>query len=146
MIIRSIPDFCLQYDEALSLLRLEWVSGATTATLRASATQLLVLARELAVRILLLDMNSVPKISVEDEWWLGAYWMPEIVQLPFAHLILAIDSSQLHNQLAIDALHDLIKPAIQFESHYFSDADSAVHWLTEGTDHWPALHAEWQAR
>lgn len=136
----------MQHDESLGLLRLEWISGPATHTLRASATQLLALARELAVRVLLLDMNSVPTISVEDEWWLGAHWMPEIVQLPLAHLILAIDGTQLHNQLAIDALHDLIKPAIRFESHYFADTDSAVHWLTEGTSRWAALRAEWLAR
>ncbi len=146
MIITHIPDFTLHYDEALGLLRLEWVSGEATHTLRASAEQLLFLARELAVRTLLIDMNSVPNISVEDELWLGTYWMPGIVQLPLERLVLAIDSSQLHNQLAIDALHDLVQPAIRFESHYFSDALSALHWLTEGTNRLPALLAEWNAR
>ncbi|WP_035565611.1 hypothetical protein [Hymenobacter sp. IS2118] len=136
----------MQHDEVLGLLRLEWVSGAATHTLRASATQLLALARERAVRVLLLDMNSVPNISLEDEWWLGAHWMPEIVRLPLAHLILAIDSTRLHNQLAIDALHDLIKPAIRFESHYFDDTTSAVQWLAEGSGRLPALQAEWLAR
>ena len=144
MIIRSIPDFYLQYDEFLGLLRLEWVSGEATQTLRTSATQLLQLTRELKVSTLLLDMNSVPNISVEDELWLGTHWMPGIVQLPLDHLILAIDSSQLHNQLAIDALHDLVQPAIRFESHYFSDATSAMQWLTEGTGRLAELLAEWR--
>ena len=144
MILRSIPDYCLQYDELLGLLRLEWVSGEATQTLRASATQLLQLTRELKVSTLLLDMNSVPNISVEDELWLGTHWMPGIVQLPLDHLILAIDSSQLHNQLAIDALHDLVQPAIRFESHYFSDATSAMQWLTEGTGRLAELLAEWR--
>ena len=111
-----------------------------------SATQLLALARQLAIQVLLIDMNTVPNISIDDELWLGAHWMPGIVQLPLAHLILAIDSSQLHNQLAIDALHDLVQPAIRFESHYFADADSALHWLTEGTGRLPALQAEWRTR
>ena len=145
MIISSIPDFRLQHDEALGLLRLEWISEAHTATLRSSATALLDLARQLAVRVLLIDMNTVPNISVEDEFWLGAHWMPGIVQLPLEHLILAIDTAQQHNQLAIDALHDLVQPAIRFESHYFSDADSAVYWLAEGTGRLPALLAEWNA-
>ncbi|WP_426059602.1 hypothetical protein [Hymenobacter sp. B1770] len=146
MIINHIPDFNLQYDEALGLLRLEWVSGEATHTLRTSAEQLLLLARKLAVRSLLIDMNSVPNISVEDELWLGSHWMPGIVQLPLERLVLAIDSSQLHNQLAIDALHDLVQPAIRFDSHYFSDALSAMQWLTEGTNRLPALLAEWNAR
>ena len=72
--------------------------------------------------------------------------MPGIVQLPLQHLILAIDGSRVHNQLAIDALHDLVQPAIRFESHYFSDADSAMHWLAHDTGRLPALQAEWDAR
>ncbi|SFQ73660.1 hypothetical protein [Hymenobacter arizonensis] len=146
MILNHIPDFSLQYEDTLGLLRMEWVSGEATQTLRASAAQLLLLARELAVRTLLIDMNSLPNISVEDELWLGTYWMPGIVQLPLERLVLAIDSGQLHNQLAIDALHDLVQPAIRFESHYFSDVLSALQWLTEGTNRLPALLAEWSAR
>ena len=146
MIITNIPDFRLQYDELLGLLRLEWVSGEGTPTLRSSAARLLDLARELAVRVLLIDMNSVPDISVSDELWLGTHWMPGIVQLPLAHLILAIDSNRIHNQLAIDALHDLVQPSIRFESHYFTDAPSAVQWVSEGTDRLPALLAEWNGQ
>ena len=146
MILTSIPDFRLQHDAPLGLLRLEWVSEANTATLRSSAEALLDQARQLAIRILLIDMNTVPNISVADELWLGTHWMPGIVQLPLHHLILAIDGTHVHNQLAIDALHDLVQPAIRFESHYFSDAGSALHWLCEGTGRLPALLAEWHAR
>ena len=78
----------------LGLLRLEWISGTGTGTLRASAAQLLVLARQLAIHSLLLDMNTVPNIPVEDELWLGAHWMPGIVQLPLAHLILVISTDR----------------------------------------------------
>jgi hypothetical protein len=146
VLIRSIPDFCLQYDAMLGLLRLEWVSGAGTGTLQASAMELLVLARQLAIRSLLLDMNTVPDIPVADELWLGTHWMPGIVQLPLAHLILVISTNQIHNQLVVDALHDLVQPSILFESHYFADATSAIQWLAEGTDRLPALLAEWTAR
>lgn len=146
MIINSIPAYCLQYDEALGLLRLEWVSGGNTRLFRACAEQLLRLARRLAVRHLLLDLNTVPDISVADQLWLGSHWMPGLVQLPLENLVLAIDQTQVHNQLAIDALHDLVQPAIRFASHYFPDPESAVRWLAEGTDRLPALLAEWRTR
>ncbi len=146
MIISAVSDFCLQHDRALGLLRLEWVSGPNTRTLRASAALLLPLARHLAVRRLLLDMNTVPDLSVADQLWLGAHWMPSIVQLPLEQLVLVIGSDQVHNQLAIDALHDLVQPSIRFESHYFSDPESAMRWLTDGTTRLPALLAEWSTR
>ena len=146
MIISSIPDFCLQYDEPLSLLRLEWISGADTRTLRTSAGQLLHLARQLAVRNLLLNMNTVPDVSLEDELWLGTNWLPGIVQLPLERLVLVIASYQTHNQLVIDSFHDLVQPAIHFDSQYFTESDSALRWMTDDSARLPALLAEWDAQ
>ncbi|MFD1468342.1 hypothetical protein ACFQ48_08905 [Hymenobacter caeli] len=146
MLIRHLPDFYLQHAEALGLLRVEWVSGPNTQRLRASAGQLLDLAHRLGLRRLLIDMNTVPDLPVADQLWLGAHWMPGLVQLPLQHLVLVIDQSRVHNQLAIDALHDLVQPAIRFDAHYFSDPESAMRWLTDGTDDFPALMAEWRAR
>ncbi|MBC6611524.1 hypothetical protein H8B15_11345 [Hymenobacter sp. BT507] len=144
--MRTITDFCLQYDEVVSVLRVEWISGRNVRQLRRSASQLLLLLQQLAVRRLLLDMDSVPDLSVEDELWLGTHWMPGLVALPLERLVLVLDSGQMHNQLAIDALHDLVQPAIRFDAQYFSDIQSAMGWLTDDSDRLPALAAEWSAR
>lgn len=146
MLLHHLPDFHLQYDQALGLLRLEWAAGADTRTLRASAANLLVLARHQATRHLLLNMNTVPDLSTEDELWLGQHWMPGIVQLPLERLVLVIDSSQVHNQLAIEALHDLVLPHIRFDAQYFTDSKAALHWLTDDSPRLPALLAEWDAQ
>ena len=146
MIIGSIPNFCLQYDQSLSVLRFEWVARSDHRQLRASATQLLVLLAELEVKHLLLDMNSLPNLLIADQHWLGDHWMPGLVALPLQRLVLVIDTSQLHNQLAIDALHDLVQPAIRFESQYFSDTEAGLDWLTDGSPRLPALWTEWAAR
>jgi hypothetical protein len=146
VILRSISDFCLQYDEGLGVLRLEWIAGDDMRELRASARQLLLLIRALAVRHLLLDMDSVPDLSIADQLWLGDHWMPVLVELTLERLVLVIDGSRIHNQLAIDSLHDLVQPAIRFDAQYFSDSTSALHWLTDGSDRLPTLVAEWDAR
>jgi hypothetical protein len=114
--------------------------------LRNSASQLLALLQELAVDQLLLDMNSVPNLPLADQLWLGDHWMPALVTLPLKRLILVISTTQIHNQLAIDALHDLVKPSIRFESQYFADMKSALDWATDSSPRLPALHAEWAAR
>jgi hypothetical protein len=146
VIFRNIPDFCLQYDEPLAVLRMEWVAATDMRRLRTSADQFMALIRELHVRHLLLDMDSVPELVVADQWWLGEYWMPQLVALPLERLVLVIASHQVHNQLAIDALHDLVQPAIRFDSQYFSDSASAMDWLTDGSARLPALEAEWANR
>jgi len=146
VLFHHIPNFCLQYDQVLSVLRLEWVAYSDPLQLRASASELLTLLQELVVRNLLLDMNSVPNLPLADQLWLGDHWMPALVALPLERLVLIIDSDQIHNQLAIDMLHDLVQPSIRFESQYFADMESALDWTTDSSPRLPALRAEWAAR
>ena len=146
MLFYHIPNFCLQYDQVFSVLRLEWVAYSDPLQLRASASELLTLLQELVVRHLLLDMNSVPNLPLADQLWLGDHWMPALVALPLERLVLIIDSDQIHNQLAIDMLHDLVQPSIRFESQYFADMESALDWTTDSSPRLPALRAEWAAR
>jgi hypothetical protein len=145
VLFHHIPNFCLQYDQVLSVLRLEWVAYSDPIQLRVSATELLTLLQNLAVRNLLLNMNSVPNLPLSDQLWLGDHWMPALVALPLERLVLIIDSSQIHNQLAIDMLHDLVQPSIRFESQYFADMESALDWATDSSPRLPALNAEWAA-
>jgi len=146
VIFRHLSNFCFQLDPVLQLVVLEWVALSNPVHFRANALQLLVLLEAQEVRHLLLDMNSFPDLSVADQLWLGEHWMPGLVKLPLEHLILIIDGSRVHNQLAIDALHDLVQPAICFSSHYFTDVASALDWLTDGSPQLPLLAAEWAAR
>lgn len=146
VIFHHIPNLCLQHDAATGILLLEWVALSQPHQLRASAQQLLELLQRLQVRHLLLDMNSLPDLPLADQEWLGSYWMPGLVALALEQLVLVIDSSRVHNQLAVDALHDLVQPAIRFTSHYFPDVASALDWLTDGSPRLPALAAEWAAR
>jgi hypothetical protein len=146
VILRHIPNFYLQMDPLLGVLLLEWVALSNPHHLRTSAMHLLALLQEQEVRHLVLDINSLPDLSIMDQLWLGDHWMPGLVALPLERLVLVIDSRRQHNQLAIDALHDLVQPAIRFSSHYFSDVPSALDWLTDNSPRLPALAAEWAAR
>lgn len=146
VIFYHIPNLCLQHDAATGILLLEWVALSNPHQLRASAQQLLELLQQLEVRHLLLDMNSLPDLLLADQKWLGDYWMPGLVALALERLVLVIDSDRVHNQLAVDALHDLVQPAIRFSSHYFADVALALDWLTDGSERLPALAAEWATR
>ncbi|HEX8424797.1 hypothetical protein [Hymenobacter sp.] len=146
MILRNIPDLCLQHDHSLAVLRVEWIGGHDMSSLRNTAQYLMASLRSLEVRHLLIDMDSVPDLSVEDQVWLGDYWMPELVALGLERFALVIGSNQIHNQLAVDALHNLVQPAIRFDMQYFTDSVSALDWLTHSSERLPALEAEWETR
>ena len=143
MIISPIPDLSLQYDEALSLLRIEWSAGEDMRTFRASAEQLLQVVDHLAVRHLLLDMNTFPDISVYDQVWLGTHWMPTVVKLPLERVVLVMHRRRVHNQLAIDSLIALSRPFIRFDIQFFAATVPGLHWITDYSERLPALLAEW---
>lgn len=145
MIINSIPDFSLQYDQELSVLRVEWAAGDDTRNLRASATQLLSLDRELGMHNLLLNMNTFPDISVYDQVWLGANWMPGIVKLPLQRVVLINNRHRIHNQLAIESMLALVRPFIKFDIQFFPNAASGMGWLCDFSPRLPEVMAEWEA-
>ncbi|MBF9223483.1 hypothetical protein [Hymenobacter ruricola] len=145
MIITTIPDLSLQYDEALSLLRVEWAAGEDMRSFRSSAEQLLQLVNQHGVRNMLLEMNTFPDISVYDQVWLGVSWMPILVKLPLERVVLAIHRRRVHNQLAIDSLIALFRPFIRFDIQFFSTATPGLHWLSDYSGRMPALLAEWDA-
>ncbi|GAA3958622.1 hypothetical protein [Hymenobacter antarcticus] len=145
MIISSISDLSLQYDEQLSLLRVEWASGNDTRNLRASAEQLLLLDQQLGMRNLLLNMNTFPDISVYDQVWLGTNWMPGITRLPLERVVLVNHRRRVHNQLAIESLLAMFRPFIKFDIQYFSQPGPGLAWLTDYAARLPELQAEWEA-
>ncbi|MDO7850913.1 hypothetical protein [Hymenobacter convexus] len=145
MIITSIPDLSLQYDEALSVLRVEWAAGEDMRSFRNSAEQLLKLVNQHSIRNMLLEMNTFPDISVYDQVWLGVSWMPVLVKLPLERVVLAINRRRVHNQLAIDSLIALFRPFIKFDIQFFSTATPGLHWLSDYSDRMPGLLAEWDA-
>lgn len=144
MLHYCIPAFCLQSDAELGLLRVEYRLGFEGRLRRAEATALLALARKQETHHLLIDMRNVPMLSVYDEMWLSAHFMPGLVALPLQRLVLIVGSHQTNHQLTIDALHNLVQPAIRSDVQYFDDPETALQWLTDDAAQLPQLLTEWQ--
>ena len=145
VIISTIPDFSLQFDAQLSVLRVEWAAGADMHGLRASTEELFRLCRKLGTRHWLLNMDTFPDISVYDQIWLGANWAPSILHLPLERVVLVIHRRRVHNQLAIDAILAVARPFIRFDLQYFPKPEAGLHWLSDYSERIPALLAEWDA-
>ena len=126
-------------------MRIEWASGNDMRTFRASVGQLLVLSQKLQVCCMLLNMNALPDISVYDQVWLGAHWMPGVVKLPLERVVLINHRRRVHNQLAIDSLISMVRPLIRFDIQFFSEADSGLQWLSDRSPRLPGILAEWDA-
>ena len=124
---------------------MEWAAGNDTRNLRASALELLRLDQELGMHNLLLNMSTFPDISVYDQVWLGANWMPGILKLPLQRVVLINNRHRVHNQLAIESMLALVRPFIKFDVQFFSNAASGMGWLSDCSTRLPLLLTEWAA-
>jgi len=126
-------------------MRVEWASGADMTGLRDSTNRLYALCRELGTRRWLLNMDTFPDISVYDQIWLGANWLPRVKSLPLERVVVVNHRHRVHNQLAIEALLAAARPFIQFDIQYFPKSEAGLQWLSDYSERMPALIAEWNA-
>ena len=145
MIIDSIKEFHIQHDMGLRLLRVEWAAGRNMGRLRPALEHLRQLAQRLRITHLLLALDSLPDISPYDQIWLGAEWLPGVVQLRLRQVVLVLASERVYNQHAIETIVETDGPAKGFNLQFFTQVTPALHWLTDDSPRLPALLAEWAA-
>lgn len=98
------PPLRIQHDPELSLMRTAWTSPANAGQLRPSALHLSDAARHHHVHHHLLDLNLLEDISVFDQLWLSAHWLPGAQSLPVQRVVVLLGENRLHNKMAVDSL------------------------------------------
>lgn len=143
MLITTIKEFKIQYDEPLHLLRVEWVAGRDMRRLRPALEQLYQLANQLQITHGLLAMESLPDISAYDQIWVGSQWLPKTTSLALKQAVIVLSYKQVYNQQAIETLLGLNRLQIKTDFQFFGQSTAAMHWLTGESPRLPELLAEW---
>lgn len=144
MIITHIKEFAIQHDEALSLLRIEWIGGQNMTHFREAFRQLKQLANKLQVTKALLELDALPDISAYDQLWLATSWLPRLQQLPLQQVVIVLSSEQVYNSQAIEMLLTTDKVTFKFDIQFFTESSPAMHWLADESPRLPALLAAWR--
>ncbi|MGI4834486.1 MAG: hypothetical protein ACRYFK_13605 [Janthinobacterium lividum] len=135
----------IQHDEALGLLRAEWVSGRSLARLQPALLALLQLAQAQQVTHVQLELDALPDLSVFDQIWLGTTWMPKVLPLPLRQVVLVLGSARIYNVHAIETLLMALRTFIRFDVQFFSQPEPGLQWLlASASAQLPRLLAEWQ--
>lgn len=139
------PPLHIQYDSELSLMRTGWTRPANAGQLRPSALHLSGAARHHRVQHHLLDLNLLEDISVFDQLWLSAHWLPGAQDLPVQRVVVLLGENRLHNKMAVDSLIAHGQEFCRFDIQFFSEPQPALGWLTNDSPRVPALLADWKA-
>ena len=144
MLIASSKEFRIQQDKLLKVLRVEWVGGQNMRDFRGAFNGLLQLTEKLLVSLMVLDLNALPDVSVYDQLWLSTHFMPALVRLPLAQVVVALSNERVYNHQVMESLLMDTRLFRRVDIQFFTQAESAMQWITNNSPRLPLLLAEWQ--
>lgn len=123
-------NFHLQYNEALSLTRLQWFSDRNGLKyFRQGMEQVAYLMEQNVVQYGIVDLHDMPNISLEDQLWTATSWLPRSATPDLKQAALVFPASSLYNQLAIESVLMIGRIFVNFEVHFFSSIQEALDSL-----------------
>lgn len=143
MIINSIAELCVQYDEPLNLVRVAWTAGSSMRHFQQAFTQLHDIMRQLAVGRIVLELNAMPDIPVYDQMWMSSNFMPGLLKLPLQQVVVVLSARRVYNQHVVEGVLSAAAMHIKFDVQFFTQADTAMAWLTDDSLRLPWLLREW---
>jgi len=144
MLIASSKEFRIQQDKLLKVLRVEWVGGQNMRDFRGAFNTLLQLTEKLLVSRIVLDINTLPDVSVYDQLWLSTHFMPQLVRLPLAQVVVVLSNERVYNHQVMESLLTDNRLFMRVDIQFFTQAESAMQWITNNSPRLALLLAEWQ--
>jgi len=143
MIITTIPEFCIQYDEPADLLRVAWTAGRDMRRFQHAFTQLRGVIKQQAVYRVVLELNAMPDIPVYDQMWLSTSFMPALLKLALQQVVVVLSARRVYNQHVVESVLAAVETDIPFDVQFFAHAETALAWLTDDSPRLTDLLLEW---
>ncbi|WP_400192543.1 hypothetical protein [Hymenobacter sp. B81] len=141
----TVSDFvCVQHDWTIGLLRHRWNGVERFAGLslfQSVHESLLDMARRQQASSWLIELGAAP-LAVEDQLWLENTWLPELARTAVRRLAIVADDA--YNLMVLEELLTAQHPGTQRHVQLFSDAPTALEWLTQSSDRALDLQREWE--
>ncbi|MCR5887823.1 hypothetical protein LRS06_08530 [Hymenobacter sp. J193] len=124
----------VHYNAEAQLLHYGWCGDTiTTDGLRPALEAIAVLAQQLRIRQCLLDISTLPAISIEDQFWLLHTWLPKVC-VPTVECVALIVGSRQYNLMVIENILQAGRRFIHFEVQLFFELEAAFDWLVGGRE------------
>ena len=126
------------------MVRAAWVGGRAMRGFREALSKLQKLTAQLQVGRILLDLNTLPEVSVYDQLWLSTVFMPSVLLLPLRQAVVVLSPKNVYNHHVVEGLLLAVAPLIRFDVQFFAQPDAGLQWLTDYSPRLPDLQREWQ--
>ncbi|MDF7814498.1 hypothetical protein [Hymenobacter sp. YC55] len=142
--IRILDSLCIQFYPKLRLLRWAWHGPMSLSKFQLAFGELMIFSLQQGANRWLIDSASLPPIGPDEQAWLSDLWLPCAEHLGLRHLALVLPGD-VHNQLIIESVISDGQRYVKANLQFFSDALSALDWLTGSPTLVGDMELEWSA-
>ncbi|UYZ63709.1 hypothetical protein [Hymenobacter weizhouensis] len=97
-----------------------------------------------AVELVLLDMNKLPSLGLEEQFWVATSWLPTVSVPVLQRVALVLPQTNMYNQMVVESVLRTGQPFIHYDIQFFTDAAGAMDWLVgQVPAQLAALETEW---
>ncbi|TDN36135.1 hypothetical protein A8B98_09320 [Hymenobacter sp. UV11] len=125
------------------MMRAAWVGGRNMRGFREAFSKFQKLLAQFGVGRALLDLNTLPEVSVYDQLWLSTVFMPSLLLLPLQKVVVVLSPKNVYNHQMVEGLLMAVQLLIRFDVQFFAQPDAAMQWITDYSPRLPILQQEW---
>lgn len=151
MIVALHPSLQVQQDDTLRLLRLGWVGGRATATLREAAMRFIERGIEVGSQRVLFDLSALFDLPVYDQLWLSATLLPRALRIPVQQVAVILPERATYNRQVLEFLlrqYQNMRRVMSLppcDVQFFTHIDEGLDWITDSSPSVFNLQAQWHA-
>jgi hypothetical protein len=82
--------------------------------------------------------------EVYDQLWLSTHFMPQLMRLPLAQVVVVLSNERVYNHQVMESLLTDTRLFVRVDIQFFTQAESAMQWITNNSPRLTLLLAEWQ--
>ncbi|RFP64651.1 hypothetical protein D0N36_12885 [Hymenobacter lapidiphilus] len=145
-ILLYFHDIRVQYAPPVALLRLQFRRPpANLASFQRSLGAVAQLVEQHTVAESLIDLHGLPDLTIGQQLWLLAQWLPRVAVAAVQHVAFIIPENSLYNQMTVEALHRATRHLFHCEVQFFHHSAAALDWLLsfQNPAAQAALEQEW---
>jgi hypothetical protein len=143
--ILTLPAIRAQYLADTSLLRFQWNTTQTgLQSFRKGMESVAQVIEQHGVRQTLVDMNGLPSLTLDDQFWVASTWLPRVAKGAVERVALVLPTRNMYNQLVVEGLVRTGRHFMPYDIQFFSNTVEAADWLIgDQPPALAALHSEW---
>jgi hypothetical protein len=143
--ILTLPAIRAQFFANTSLLRFQWNTTQTgRQSFRKGMESVAQVIEQYKVRQTLVDMNGLPSLTLDDQFWVASTWLPRVAKGAVERVALVLPTRNMYNQLVVEGMVRTGRHFMPYDIQFFSNTGEAADWLIgDQPPMLAALHSEW---